>query len=520
MLRQQFAALVLCCILLCANFVPADSAEVVHAYRKPSEADLQWLFGDTLTHNVAVHHAVVHINESTTSSSVIQAGHAVPRSHHPCQSVQLPKVPPAPTVATNRVQTGLAEDESGVVNIASAFRKTNDCVVQMSNNRLPPPAEAPENLEVAGPTLQPPIERLPILERLPELGEWNTLNDVPATSKNVSPHKHPPHQRSANGRIAPDMLGSSVWFTGHHVGTGNTPPLPNPTTNTQFTLPTMLLSRPNVAEHFNAKVQNRIWAGYRSWNNAAAFRNPEAIERRGIEQFSFGLEKKILPFSSIELRVPMFYQFESGNLGSSGTAVELGNVSVLGKVVLLQKAHWTLTGGNAVSLPTAEDWKPLTNARLKNKAYNLVSFVGIQWHPNNHSFGHFIVQSDLPIEENELFHGGHSVKVDGEHIIRTGIQLGRWIYRSDSGGRPARLGAFAEVHYAVVTDGSAAHRLSDELSNISVSALDSRSSTLTAAIGIPMVFGNLTCTNSFILPLSGNDRPFSVGYTFSLSRLF
>jgi hypothetical protein len=275
----------------------------------------------------------------------------------------------------------------------------------------------------------------------------------------------------------------------------------------------LLLSRPNVVEHFNAGVQNRIWADYRHWNNAALMNGT----RRAVEQFSFGLEAQLLRKSSVELRVPLFYQFGSKQpLGNTAASVELGNVSVFAKRVLLQGSCLTVSGGVGTTLPTAESWQPVNGVKLKNNAYYLVSFLGVQWHPNNRSFGHFIVQHDLPIEKNELLGTG---KIDGQQVIRTGVQLGRWIYRTDHGKQPCRFGVFAEVNYAVVTDGSPQYD-SPNMDYYYVSAFDSRKSTLTAAAGMPMVFGKMTCTNSLILPISGSNRPFSAGYNFSLSRTF
>jgi len=318
--------------------------------------------------------------------------------------------------------------------------------------------------------------------------------------------------RARSCTSAPDMLGSSAWLTGYHVGTIGT-------TNSRFTLPTMLLTRPNVVERFNADVRNRIWADYRTWNNAVVIDRDGTLESRAVDQFSFGLEKQLLQRSSVELRVPVIYQFGSKQMADA--SVELGNVSVFLKQVLGQSCRWTVSGGVGVSLPTAADWRsPVETARLKNNAYYLVSFLGAQWHPNNKTFGHFVIQSDLPITKNELAFGTDREKVSGQQMIRTGFQLGRWIYRIDHGKRPCRLGIFAEINYAVVTNGSAERRIFNRSDTIYVSALDSRTSTLTAAVGIPMVFGQLTCTNALILPISGGDRPFSVGYSFSLSRQF
>ena len=96
------------------------------------------------------------------------------------------------------------------------------------------------------------------------------------------------------------------------------------------------------------------------------------------------------------------------------------------------------------------------------------------------------MQADFPIEHNELVFGSERYKVEGQQVIRTGIQLGRWLYRSDCGKSVCRLDSFVEVDYAVITDGTP--KYGD--GTIYVSAFDSRKSTLTASVDMPMMFGN------------------------------
>ena len=541
MIYRRFAAISLCCVLFWSNVVFGDISEVIHAYRRPSEADLQWLLGDTAT----------LIPNTVSPSGVLQAGYSTSKTGtlvpqcDPCKPARLPipvpSIPPAPIAANNRQHTGLARAPEGVISITSTVADSSTSVVQMSTDRLPPPEVLPNDADLDIPHLSElAAERLPIPKN------WETPNRFHANTgcgdnfndgffpcmcftcivcgdhrKNRKQTSHDcgipedeawilqldnAHKRYETVFCVPGMIGSSAWLTGYSVGIGG---------NT-LTLPTMLLSRPNVVEHFNAGVQNRIWADYRSWNNAVARGN----ESRPVEQFSFGLEKQLLRRNSVELRVPVIYQFASGRIEGSAASVELGNVSVFLKQVLLQGSRWTVSGGGGVSLPTAEDWRPFAGARLENSAYSLSGFLGVQWHPNNSTFGHFVVQSDIPIEKNELVYAGNSVKVDGQKVIRSGVQLGRWIYRSDHGKRPCRFGAFAEVNYAVVTESSARRSLTDGADAIYVSGFGSRKSTLTAAVGVPMVFGKLTCTNSLILPISGSNRPFSVAYNVSLVRQF
>jgi hypothetical protein len=557
MTYHRFTVIVLCSAMFCDIFAYISAAEVVQAYRTPSEADLQWLRSNTTT-------LIPCVSET---SEIVQTAYIPTRHVHtfvpnadPCRPVGLPEpsIPPAPTAIPNKMNTGLVPDEKeGVVNTISTVPNAATPVVQMSGERLSPPAEVPREPDMIAMLPDSTIERLPILDNRTHRLDIPPCADADTCSRNDScsdpfgelscgtfRNAHAPctcltcivcgdhrkHKESGkNGCNAsddgdwndlshqmsrrdvtvfdvPSMIGSSAWFTGTRVGrTG--------AGGYTFASPTMLLSRPNVAEHFNASVQNRIWADCRQWNNAVSFNN----ERRAVDQYSFGLEKKIGRRNSIELRVPLLYQYGSAQ-NSGATATELGNTSVFAKHVWKQGTRWTLTGGVGASLPTAENWRPDTSV-LKNDAYYLVTFLGAQWHPNSSTFGHIVVQSDMPIEKNELISGSARVKVEGQQVIRTGVQLGHWIYRADHGKRPCRFGAFAEVDYAVVTDRSVYRAVADAGDTVYVSA-DSRQSTLTAAVGMPMVFGKLTCTNALILPVTGNNHSFSAAYNFSLSRQF
>jgi len=458
MICRRFTIILLCSTLFCGIFAHFSSAEVVQAYRIPSEADLQWLLGHSTT------------------------------------------------------------DIPSVVELSP--------VVQISGERLAPPDKVPKEPDFAILISDSTVERLPVPENRKQTWDIPGLSIADARSKITSGHKpleelscenfqndnslcgcftctvcgdH--HKRMKTVFCVPDMIGGSAWLKEYQVGTRRA----------AFTSPTMLLSRPNVAEHFNADVQNRIWADYRHWSNAVSFNQ----ESRAVDQYSFGLETQILKGSSIEVRLPLFYQYGSKQDGGAAS-LELGNMSVFAKQILRQGSRWTFVGGIGASLPTAENWRPGVGI-LKNNAYYLVPFLGAQWHPNNITFGHIVVQADVPIEKNELILGSERVKVDGQQVMRTGVQFGRWIYRADHGKRACRFGVFAEIDYAAVTDRSAYWADARDTIYVSTAA---RKSTLSATVGMPMVFGKVTCTNALILPVSGNNRAFSAAYNFSLSRQF
>ncbi|MCL2709766.1 MAG: hypothetical protein FWE95_02700 [Planctomycetaceae bacterium] len=485
------AAILLCCALFCGNFSHFALAEVVHAYRKPSEEDLQWLFGN-VTQSTSVTPDVVQVGFANSPHNVLM-------SHPgPCNPVNvpvpMPPIPPPPQTANGRMHTGLVPEADGVVNIVPYIVDSVPSIVQMgTGERLPPPLELPREASLDVPLVDFAAEPLPMPD------EREHIWDVPDYSTFDFHSGYGTHRPNKPRFYAPDMIGSSAWLTGHNIRANGL----------TFSLPTMLLSRPNVVEHFNAGAQNRIWADYRHWNNAVSFGG----KSRAVEQLSFGLETQLLRSSSVELRVPVISQFASKQMpGTFATATELGNVSVFLKQILCQDSRWTISGGVGATLPTAEDLRLPTSVRLKNNASYLVSFLGAQWQPNCYTFGHFVVQADFPMAKNEWTVGTHRERVNGQQVIRTGLQLGHWIYRVDHGRHPSRLGAFAEINYAVVTSGYASGHVGG--------AIDTRKSALTAAVGVPLVLDQLTCTSSLIVPISGSDRPFDVGYSFSLSRLF
>ena len=558
MISRRFAVVLLWSTLFFGTFIHFAVAEVVQAYRTPSEADLQWLFGDSPT----------PIPSDAGPSVVVQAGYVSKKTHmlaphtDPCRPAKLPSppIPPAPTSAYDKMNTGLVAEEEGVVSITTTVLDSIAPVVQMSD-RLPPPSEVPKERErTIGIPLAEPAEPLPAVEEKERpldspsfpnastgcggfnfAGKRGSCGDFDSSGSPcycitcILIGNHRKSRKDASGGCAttddedwlfqldetykkcettfyvPDMLGSSAWLAGYSVGTGGIPP-------TTFKLPTMLLTRPNVAERFSADVQNRIWADYRHWNNAVSL-NEGILDSRAVEQFFLGFERQVSKNSAIELRMPIVYQFGSGE-DFSIMAVELGNISVFAKQVMKRTTQWTFSAGVGATLPTAENWRPFGSARLKNNAYYLVSFLGAQWHPSSTTFGHIALQADMPIEKNVLESNTGEEKVKGQQVIRAGVLLGNWIYRADHGKRPCRFGAFAEVNYAVVVEGSPELLIGSGNDTVYVDEFKSGTSTLTAAIGMPMVFGDLTCTNSLILPILGNNRPFNAGYGLSLSRRF
>jgi hypothetical protein len=504
------------CFCAAAVFFCSIAAASEPVYRQTDKSDVQWTFSDA---------------EMPGPSAVVQVGFvSAKRANHPqraeiavsnngltphckpCTPITPPQfkpikaIPPAPTLSTAKTNiTGVSQDEpesnDSVIRIAPAVSEEDSPVVLMAEKQINPPPQPPK--ELLPKALSAEDNTVPETAAVP-----SGSDSVPAnTAGSLSADLFTPHQEFSGSftaqpkqyvYVAADMVGGLTAMPQQRTKDGN-----------RFFLPNMLASRPNVTEHFNAAVQNRIWADYRHWNNNDAVQSAAGYKNRGSEQFSFGLERKLGEAVSIEVRVPLLCRFASVPLNGQEDekVAELGNITAFLKSVIRKTKCWTATGGIGVAVPTAKDYWS-TGSRLSNELYYLVSFVGLQWHPKEASFGHIVIEADVPLNENKL--AGKSL--DGQQVIRAGVQLGHWIYQCE----PCRLGAFAEADYAVITDGSAGV----SAGTITVSALRSRSHTLTGTAGLSAVFNRLTITNAVILPLEHTGQSFSAGYNLSLNRCF
>ncbi|GHT20844.1 hypothetical protein FACS189419_00760 [Planctomycetales bacterium] len=504
----------LLCFLCC--FAVAESAQ---EYRKPSESDLLWL---TNISNDAAGSKIVQVSFQSPKKpdQISDFKEPVPlKICSPCVPVNLPKlkpkqdIPPAPelSVKTPKIYGVSREEDSeneAVISIKTVAEEDEAPVLQMSREKLLPPLPPKE--------LPPPetdSEALPQPKILPyqETQPRKNTPFPPETSYDnlFQPKQYnvytPPEKPSV---FAPDAVGSAS-------------PLPEQflyrsSSGSWFSVPNLLLSRPNVTEHFNAETQNRFFADYRHWNNAACLNG----NSQAVEQFTFGLEKRLSNYLSVELRCPLFGQYGSEQTAGGAnpryeTDLEAGNVSLFIKSVLRRTKRWILTGGIGVSLPTAEDAR-LDNAALENRLYYLAPFMGVQYRPNRDTFVQFVIQSDTPLSKNKLHFNADSVKVDGQAVLRTGIQLGHWLVRNDD----CRLGYFAEINYLTATESSFSHSAGTAANYALLSPVRAGEYTLSGTLGIPVVFGKVTMTNAVILPLTSDGRSFSAGYNFSLTGTF
>ncbi|MDR2441271.1 MAG: hypothetical protein LBE12_18065 [Planctomycetaceae bacterium] len=501
-------------------------------YRKPSESDIEWILG----------------NPKTPSSNQ-NAGYTIPpcepvHSVLPTMSPKQTKTPPQQNVSQITSQTD-SQTAGEIIQTAAPTRisatefsenfpskeqRNETTAPQSKNGKLITnllPKSKHQSVTKSKPQLIPKFPNTQtsfsvseylisdgtIMETLPETQD--IFDEIPYYSCDNN------FYRFCTDWGVPAMVGDNTWISGRSVGVT----LPEQKQSVFFSVPTLLLSRLNLAEHFNAEIKKRIWFDYRQLNNATSINATNFRNSRAVNQFTFGFETCLSTCSSIEVRVPFFEQFTSKQLGlpnnqSAGSATELGNLSLIFKYLLLRSNEFTFSGGLGVVFPTAENWR-LSNAMLKNKAYYLVPYLGLQWHPSENLFGHFLVQTDISVSENELRFNNNKVNINESTIVRLSWQLGRWFYRNELGSYSCRLGGFLELDWTITTDHADNRKIADnDEDNVFVSSTANKPKPLNIVMGLPVMFGQLTITNAVILPITNNNRSFSAGYDFSLSRCF
>lgn len=280
-----------------------------------------------------------------------------------------------------------------------------------------------------------------------------------------------------------------------------------------ITHPTYACSRLNIAENNSAIVRDRVYATYRHFHNATDLDifsySPQGRSNvLDIDRLTLGVEHRLSDVTSIEVRLPINYQFGSDARFEQGAPnypnsappydgsnnnlsqvlydrdLELGNVSVILKHLLYDDGYMYWSGGLGVNTPTAPNVNisgsihdatfPVYNldgtlntvvptdvdfaGTYKNQTVNLQPFLAFACAPDDEWFMQGFLQVDVPVNKSNgnLYVAG---AVDGntpflrdvsgdlgqQVLLRTNLGIGRWLYQDSRLDR--RIGLVFETHY-------------------------------------------------------------------------
>jgi len=354
--------------------------------------------------------------------------------------------------------------------------------------------------------------------------------------------------------------------------------------------PTLACSRLNISENNSPLPRNRTYVSYRHFNNISetnvvGFRN--ALE---IDQLLIGVEKSFHDgLFSLEVRLPISRQLTSdlaviideanpsrNTVPLTDRDVDLGNLSVVAKVILLQRKRFILTGGLGVLIPTADDVnvtgdvdgnivviKPDVlfaftqldfNVFVANQTVNLTPFLSWLWMSEDRRFFHqgFL---QLDVATNSSDQSGsvngtvfpftispltpltpiavdvqESAKAHQQTLLRMNFGFGYWLRQRPNARYLKGVAALAEVHYTTTLQNAKtfdvdlfAFDFNGEMLPVTFNTgnIANRNDIVDLSFGLSGILGRCRITHGFVFPLTGGDnKPFDFEYNLQVQREF
>jgi hypothetical protein len=336
---------------------------------------------------------------------------------------------------------------------------------------------------------------------------------------------------SGPASAAPNMIGDFFGSGGIFIGD----PF-DPFYSGVAPLPGNAIPRFKMAENTSPLPQDRLYFDYSFYNDV-----PITDPAIGVNAYVPGFEKTFLSGRmSFEMRLPMANTLDSDfflngpNATSSG---EVGNLGMAWKAILLRSRRLALTGGLAMTAPTAHDTRVFEYPRdsvpdivIRNQSVHLMPFLGALWTPNQRWFAIGYLQVDVDTN-------GDPVSVDVYESTPVSIgryqeptymyldaSLGYWAYRRNCPNHfLTGLAPMFEVHVnqglgraPVLIDSQEALQVGGDINGNPVHTL----SIVDLTVGLHAeLYRNTTLTAAYCTAATG-DRQFEGQFRLLVNRRF
>lgn len=275
-------------------------------------------------------------------------------------------------------------------------------------------------------------------------------------------------RRQRLGRT-PRMFGD--WFRPGMVVT-TASETPGPTTGIFSTVQVPLVARVGkISENNSALPVDRIFFNYNYFHNATngSVVGPDAqSSNRSVspERYTLGWERTFLDgLTSLEARfvmnnVPDIGHNPVGN-GPSGYQAfspTAGNLTLVGKLLLLENESTVMAAGLGVEAPTGGDTfvqSGSTTLQIQNQAVYLSPYIGLLKKPvDSPWFLNAFVQLETPLTGDRVVGidptGGTPIdfgRLTSETVLYADVAIGRWFYQQP-GALVSGVAGFFETHYS------------------------------------------------------------------------
>jgi hypothetical protein len=353
-------------------------------------------------------------------------------------------------------------------------------------------------------------------------------------------------------------------------------------------LPALGANRLNVADANSPLPTDRVYYSYRHLHNASSVAVHQFSESVDFDQHKLGWENAVLNrTASLEIRAPIEYRLASefgsviapiGDIVDPVVAAngerqaELGNLSLVAKLLIWERPTHAVSAGLGVTLPTSEDvdYVLATNGELaygdlpgltvdqlalytayfSNQTVYLSPYLAWAAVPGRRWFHQGFLQVEAAANPSRVtFDGGgvadfyqdgvlvglldfdtavaRRVELFPDTLLRLNLGGGYVLAEGDAGG--FQLASLFELHYtAVLSNAKFADMPLDVIGagvvpfdSIRIGNDNSRGDIVNAAAGLSARWGGWLLTNGVIVPLRDNpDRQYDAAYNLQLQRRF
>jgi hypothetical protein len=326
---------------------------------------------------------------------------------------------------------------------------------------------------------------------------------------------------------APNMIGdffggAGVSFSADGVFLGTAP------------MPGNAIPRFKMAENTSPLPMDRVYFDFSSYSNVPLTDTPSSVSA-----YAAGFEKAFWGGRmSVEVRAPMATTLDNDVYfdGTSTTQTgQFGDLAVALKTLLIRREKFLLSGGLAMTAPTARDSQIFMTQQsaapallLENESVHLMPFLGGLWTPNDRWFGIGYVQVDVDASGDFIagfdpFSTTPTEQAIGRYydstVLFADLGLGYWARRSNDRSR-CLTGLAYVVEWHLNQSLESQQVLSSGNFDVGTPASNISFTDMTCGLHLEL-YKMTTVTCAYCFPLtSDGDRQFDSQFRLFLNRRF
>ena len=270
--------------------------------------------------------------------------------------------------------------------------------------------------------------------------------------------------------------------------------------------------RVKLSENFSPEVRDRFFFNYNFFNDTFGGLGD-------ISRYVLGMERMLVDdLFSVEVRLPM-----AGTYGSTQDLAkpedrdfEFGNLTLIGKTILLRGDRFIWSGGLGVGAPTADDSRLQRNGEdllvVKNRSVHLLPFTSLFYRYSKDTFFQTYLQADVAANGDPVFGdltGGNLPKLGtftDSTLLYLDFAVNRVLYRNRCSKRVRQVIGNAELHYTSTLQDSD----SVGAGNLTYTNLKRNFDIVNTTVGAHIVMANnFVISPAIAVPLSsGLDKQF------------